>query len=333
MRYASVRKDFGMKRLIFVGSSSEDLDEAKKVCKLLTGPDNLEGRLWSEMFEPGLFNFEALERMLEVCCGAVFIFRGDDETTIREHSVRAPRANVVLEFGLVAGRMGRQNVAVCQYHGAELPSDLAGMTVIRMNPADDDPNPDDFRRQAESHLQHWSSRLVATAEGVPRTSIVHGYTGRWDFELRLQKWRDLALASPYFAQVNGVFDLFIPAGGQAGTGFAHGNLEYKVMDPVSHDSAFHGEHRTGHQIVNAVCLKCGSLELTTRAFSLQRSYSPVGTPPPQLADLETVLEPWSAHWVLRPVADRPNTLEGTFQAEGAVVTEGTVTAIRHADVS
>jgi predicted nucleotide-binding protein len=49
--------------------------------------------------------------MLMECCAAVFVATPDDDATIREKHVRMPRANVMLEFGLVAGRLGRHNIA------------------------------------------------------------------------------------------------------------------------------------------------------------------------------------------------------------------------------
>jgi predicted nucleotide-binding protein len=193
-----------VKRRLFVGSSNEALDKAHHICALLSAVDDVESHLWTEIFEPGFLTFEALEVMLHQCCAAVFIASADDEMRIRDKLVKVPRANILLEFGLVAGRLGRHSVAVCQYGGAELPSDLAGLTVIRMDPTDEEPDADLFRQHAEQRLKIWSSRLLATADGISRTETVHGYSGRWDFDLTLQKWRDLRVASPGYAHVKGL---------------------------------------------------------------------------------------------------------------------------------
>src|SRR5436305_14932089 len=103
-----------------------------------------------------------------------------------------PRANILLEFGLVAGRLGRHNIALCQYGCAELPSDLKGLTVIKMDPDASAPPPslnkDEFRQRAFQELRSWSYLLVATAERIARTDIVHGYTGRWRFNSQLEIW-------------------------------------------------------------------------------------------------------------------------------------------------
>jgi predicted nucleotide-binding protein len=107
-----------MQRQIFVGSSSEALDSARHICEVLSRDPGIRCVEWREIFQPGFLTFEALEMMLQRCCGAVFVASPDDATTIREKSVKSPRANIMLEFGLVAGRLGRHNIALCLYGGA-----------------------------------------------------------------------------------------------------------------------------------------------------------------------------------------------------------------------
>src|SRR5262245_13140659 len=117
-------------REIFIGSSSEGEECAKEIGRLLSRDRGVRCLMWREIFEPGFLTFEALEEMLLRCCGAVFVATPDDHSQIRGRSVNAPRANIMLEFGLVAGRLGRHNIALCQYGYAELPSDLQALTVI-----------------------------------------------------------------------------------------------------------------------------------------------------------------------------------------------------------
>ncbi len=318
-----------MKRSIFVGSSSEALDKARDVCDLLSSENDVEGHLWTEVFEPGFLTFEALERMLRQCCAAVFVATADDDTKIRDKVVKSPRANVMLEFGLVTGRLGRHSVAVCQYEGAELPSDLAGLTVVRMDPPEGEPNPDRFRKNAEQRLRSWSSRLLATAEGLPRTDTVHGYAGRWQFDVDLHKWRDVPVVNPGYVQVKGYWDLYLPASGQVGRGLAHGRVQFKLPGGGSGNGFYHGEYRTAHEVIEAVCLKDGSIELTTEAFAIQR-IAFAGTPPPELAEMDMLPEPWSAQWNLRPTGE-PRTLAGTVRTEGHILSEGTVKATKLSD--
>src|ERR1035438_2591775 len=116
--------------------------------------------------------------MLMECSGAVFVIRPDDVVKHQEAGkgpVYMPRGNVLMEFGLVAGRLGRHNIALCQFGEVDLPSDLAGMTVIKVErPTDGSPlatsEPDEELVRKHSH---WASHLRATAERVPRTVVFH----------------------------------------------------------------------------------------------------------------------------------------------------------------
>src|SRR5215469_16269390 len=167
-----------MNRRVFVGSSREGLKYARQICDLLNTEQDISCVMWPDIFEPGSLTFEALEEMLMECCAAVFVATPDDPGVIREKQVLMPRANVMLEFGLVAGRLGRHNIALCAYGVPELPSDLSGLTVIRM-PLDYATLSDVDKAVLEggkAQLRRWCSRTLPTTERVPRTEIVHGYT-------------------------------------------------------------------------------------------------------------------------------------------------------------
>jgi hypothetical protein len=310
-----------MKR-IFVGSSTEGIEKAHHICEVLKTPGEVECDLWTSFFEVGLLTFEALESMLLTCCAAVFVATPDDESQIRGKNVKTPRSNVMLEFGLVAGRLGRTSIALCQYGGAELPSDLAGLTKIDMDLCRVGATQlelEEFRRGAEEKLRKWSSSLLATIDAVPRTEIVHGYTGRWEFNLHLEKWRNLIFSSPSFAEVNGALDLILSPNGQVGRGFTHGRLFYKW---IQDEKICQGEYRSSHSITNALCHIDGSIDFTTEAFVLQKA-NVTGVAPLELADLAFAPEPWVSRWRLVPTQE-PRMLAGTVRSETAVTTEGKV---------
>jgi Predicted nucleotide-binding protein containing TIR-like domain len=177
------------KALIFIGSSIEGLEEARRICELLSDEDT-ECMLWTKAFLPGFLTFESLENMLLECCAAVFVATPDDEGTIRGTKLRMPRANILLEFGLVAGRLGRHNIALCQYGCAELPSDLKGLTVIKMDPDASAPpniNKDEFRQRAFQELRSWSSCWLLRRNGLHEQILcmaiqaVGGSTHSWRF--------------------------------------------------------------------------------------------------------------------------------------------------------
>ena len=104
------------KRRVFVGSSTKGLDKAQTICDALKD-EQTEAVLWTREFPPGYVTIEGLERVLSDCSGAVFVATPDDEIAIDGKLVKVPRANVMLEFGLLAGRLGRHNIAICRYGG------------------------------------------------------------------------------------------------------------------------------------------------------------------------------------------------------------------------
>lgn len=317
-----------MTREVFVGSSTEALKNAKQICELLTRDSDTRAVEWTEVFQPGFLTFEALEAMLLRCCGAVFVATPDDQTIIRGHTVNSPRANIMLEFGLVAGRMGRYNIALCQYGDVDLPTDLKGLTIIPMDAPADAPDPNQHKQMAEQSLSLWASRLVSTTDQVARTEIVHGYTGRWDFALQLKKWRDLDVPAGGYVQVNGYLDLLMPPSGQTGRGLAHATILFRLPDSNG-KHVYQGEYRTAHEITNALCKRDGSLELTVEAFALQR-VATAGSAPAQLDGIEIQREPWSARWHVSPCAE-PRTLTGFVNTEGSISSHGTAKMVKRSE--
>ena len=300
---------------------------------MLLKASDIEPVLWRKVFEPGYVALEALERMLVDCCAAVFVATPDDAAHIRGCDVKTPRANVMLEFGLVAGRLGLHNIALCQYDPAVLPSDLKGLTVIPMTPPPDSSREAAaaFKKAAEHQLRTWASRLICTVPMIPRMEVVHGYTGRWDLNVRLKRWRGLPIERPGFAQVNGGFDLLVMPNGQTGRGIIHGRLTFKIITQGRKKQAvYEGEFRVSHEIDNVMCSNHGALSFTSRVFVAHLMTSS-GTPPRELAGLAEPPEAWPFSWVLHPT-DRPRTLEGTLEVDmgGDMTTEGTVSAVNEA---
>ncbi len=318
-----------MERRIFVGSSTESIEKAKQICHVLSNVEQTEGVLWTDVFDPGSLTFEALEQMLVKCCGAVFVATPDDESVIRGKTIKSPRANVLLEFGLVAGRLGRNSIALCRYGEAELPSDLKGLTIIEMDKGEE--QPDSVSKQAEERLRIWGSRLIPTVEAVPRTALLHGYTGRWSFQLALEKWRDLSIDRPDYVQINGSVDLLLSPNGQDGKGMAHGRLFFKLFSGAGlGPNTCQGEYRTAHEITSASLRPDGSLQMSTQAFA-QQKMSSSGNPPAQILGMDVLPEPWSSQWMLNPGSE-PRTLEGQMHSDGVGLSKGTIKMTKLGDV-
>jgi len=115
---ANEQQPYSVEKRIFVASSSVDLALAQELSAFLSGLDGVvRGECWKDRFPLGLLTFEALEQMLQTCVGAVFV------------ASQQPNNNVMIELGLVAGRMGRSRVAIYTVGNVDLPTDLAGISA------------------------------------------------------------------------------------------------------------------------------------------------------------------------------------------------------------
>jgi hypothetical protein len=318
-----------LKRHIFVGSSTEGLEHAKQIAQLLAS-DTVDCQLWSGIFEPGYLTFQTLEEMLAEADGAVFVATPDDKAVIRGQTLSVPRANILLEFGLVVGRLGLHNVAICKYGGTELPSDLRGLTVIEMDPP---PSPDapatvtsGFRQHAEDLLKSWSTRLLSTAERVPRTTVVHGYTGLWTFDMHLERWRGVTIDPLSYAEGSGSIELFVDPTGNTGHGFVWGRLTFKLHTEDTNHPFFQGEMHFCHEISNVVCDHAGGVCFTSRTFALQ-SVMASGTAPAAIGSLSDFQEPWPFAWNLR-CGIVPRTLDGSLDADNPGHTRGAIRLVK-----
>lgn len=120
---------------VFIGSSREGLPQAGLVRKHLENLD-LDAMTWqSNVFSPSMTTVESLGRTIAESAYAIFVFTADvfeagdvfDDTTAR------PRDNVIFELGMFIGGLGRQKVALLVSPGVELPSDLLGVSHIKMD--------------------------------------------------------------------------------------------------------------------------------------------------------------------------------------------------------
>ncbi|MCX7509495.1 DNA-binding protein [Delftia tsuruhatensis] len=117
---------------VFIGSSVEGLNVAYAVQQNLL--HDAEVTVWDQgVFELSKTTIETLSKALEENDFAVFVFSPDDLVRIRSMSTLAVRDNVLFEFGLFIGRLGRDRVyfllpMVGELH---LPTDLLGITPGR----------------------------------------------------------------------------------------------------------------------------------------------------------------------------------------------------------
>ncbi len=114
---------------VFIGSSSEGKEVARALQYELL-PD-CEVVLWDQgVFEPGQYTLDALIEEAHRCDFAVLVATPDDTRESRGQTGVVPRDNVILEFGLFAGVLGRERTYVLAAGGVSLPTDTLGLTRL-----------------------------------------------------------------------------------------------------------------------------------------------------------------------------------------------------------
>jgi hypothetical protein len=120
---------------LFVGSSTEGLKIAKALQVLLDHA--CEVTIWSQgVFGLSQGTLESLVLALDEYDFAVLVLTADDLVTSREASSAAPRDNVLFEFGLFMGGLGRNRTFIVydRTAGLKLPSHLAGVSPATFEP-------------------------------------------------------------------------------------------------------------------------------------------------------------------------------------------------------
>jgi hypothetical protein len=121
------------KPTVFIGSSSESLGTAAAL-KLGLQP-YADATVWNEggAFEQNESVFGGLLRAADQFDFAVFVFDADDRALIRHSRVKVVRDNVLFEFGLFTGRIGKGRTFRLSANDApttHIPVDLAGIVHL-----------------------------------------------------------------------------------------------------------------------------------------------------------------------------------------------------------
>jgi len=130
---------------IFIGSSTESISHAQGVAELLRN-SGYEPLLWTEpgLFHVGKTHVEDLESNAGRVDAAVFVFSEDDERIIRGKKVPAVRANVLFEYGLFTGKLGRERTCIVLIGNPDIASDFSGIKHVVLN-----------RENAADELSQW----------------------------------------------------------------------------------------------------------------------------------------------------------------------------------
>jgi len=126
-----------IKPTLFIGSSREGLPVAELVKKHMA--DFADCRIWNEdVFDYGKSYFETLIELLSFFEYGVMIGTADDLSINKSRGVKQmeTRDNVLFEFGMFLGRLGREKVFFIKENGAKTPSDLLGVSLAEFSSKD-----------------------------------------------------------------------------------------------------------------------------------------------------------------------------------------------------
>jgi hypothetical protein len=162
------------KPTIFIGSSKEGLDIAKQIESILS--EIGECKLWTDTFDLGKSNFDNLTSQIAFYDYAILVATADDIIISREQTSSAARDNVLFEFGMFTGGLGRTRVFYVVEEGTKLPSDLLGITLPFI-PVRKDLN---FHNELLDRADKIKKSILAKEQTfdlgfLPSTALAYGY--------------------------------------------------------------------------------------------------------------------------------------------------------------
>lgn len=175
------------KTQVFIGSSMESLHVAKQIEQELDGFADC--KIWTGQFEFGNSAYEDLVNNLALYDYGILVAASDDLTKSRGEEKKSPRDNVIFEFGLFAGRMGRKRSFLMVESGIKLPSDLSGITLPFYKSSKkkgilDFRSPKVIEEESKKSISICSSKIRSYIESrdnifdygfLPSTSLAYGY--------------------------------------------------------------------------------------------------------------------------------------------------------------
>jgi hypothetical protein len=118
---------------VFIASATQTLGTANAL-SLALRKVGLVPLVWNDAFELSRTNIENLEKIASSASAAIFVMGVEDKHHVDGRLIPATRDNVLFEFGLFLGKLGRSRCAVVRpdVEDWRWPSDLQGLTTIRL---------------------------------------------------------------------------------------------------------------------------------------------------------------------------------------------------------
>ncbi|MEM5532821.1 MULTISPECIES: TIR domain-containing protein [Pseudoalteromonas] len=119
---------------LFIGSSSESYDVASACNACLDR--KVEVTIWDKIFNSGGDTLTSLTDKAKNVDFALFIFRPEDLTVMRNSPKPTVRDNVIFELGLFIGALGKERCFILKPRGEDLhmPTDLLGLNINDYDP-------------------------------------------------------------------------------------------------------------------------------------------------------------------------------------------------------
>ncbi|WP_411731505.1 TIR domain-containing protein [Paeniglutamicibacter sp.] len=147
--------NFPRKPYVFIGSSAEGLKIARSLQAELEETTNYLVERWDvDTFDPGSFTLESLVQTANKIDFAILVATGEDTVTSRGTEMAAVRDNIIFEFGLFLGALGRERVYYLSVDDAKLPSDLLGLTRLT------------YRTHPDRSIRAGLNSAVVRAQGI-----------------------------------------------------------------------------------------------------------------------------------------------------------------------
>ena len=165
-----------MRPRIFIGSSTEGLATAQYVKQSLEG--DFDCVLWNEgpVFSLGLSYLDSLLKAGSMFDFGILVATKDDKTESRNLGFDSPRDNVIFEYGLFMGRLGKFRTLILREDKAKLPSDIAGIHISSYSSAEAPAASDTLRTEIEILRSHIRQRSALPELGLlPSTGVAMGY--------------------------------------------------------------------------------------------------------------------------------------------------------------
>lgn len=163
-----------IKPSIFIGSSSEGYPVAEKLKALLQ--DTVEPVMWKDVFDYNVSYYDSLIYKIALYDYAILVATGDDVALSRKKKSTGPRDNVLFEFGLFAGGLGRSRVFYLVEENTKIPSDLSGISLPFI-PKKEAPDFDDKLQASVLRIKKHIQQKENTFDlgFLPSTSLAYGY--------------------------------------------------------------------------------------------------------------------------------------------------------------